>query len=79
MYFVNPKDIERFYLRLLLLHVKGAKSYNDIKTVNGVLYSSFLNAAKAYNFIAADDEWDKCLSEAVQLKFMHYVNYLHIY
>jgi len=66
MYFVNPKDIERFYLRLLLLHVSGAQSFNDLKTVNDLVYSTFLEAAKARNLIITDNEWDKCLNEAVQ-------------
>ncbi|XP_035231512.1 uncharacterized protein LOC118203339 [Stegodyphus dumicola] len=33
MYSVSPKDVERFHLRLLLLcHVKGAKSFADLRT-----------------------------------------------
>ena len=36
MYSVSPTDQERFYLRILLLHVPGAKSYTDLKTVDGI-------------------------------------------
>ena len=31
VYFVHPSDIERFSLRTLLLYVKGAKSFDDLK------------------------------------------------
>ncbi|XP_053566967.1 uncharacterized protein LOC128656828 [Bombina bombina] len=36
LYYVNiSSDLERFCLRLLLLHLKGAKSFKDLRTVNG--------------------------------------------
>ena len=41
MYFCGPKAGERFYERLLLLHTKGATSFDSLKTVNGVLYATF--------------------------------------
>lgn len=37
MYHVSPSDGERYYLRLLLLHVNGAKSFEDIRTYNGII------------------------------------------
>ncbi|XP_073399748.1 uncharacterized protein [Dendrobates tinctorius] len=41
MYTVSVKDQERYYLRLLLLHVKAATSFDSIKTVNGVMHETF--------------------------------------
>ena len=38
MNFINPKDTERFYLRVLLNVVSGVKSFNDLKILNCVLY-----------------------------------------
>ena len=35
MYSVSPKEHERFHLHVLLLHVPGATSFEDLKTVNG--------------------------------------------
>ena len=35
MYSISPTQTELFHLRLLLLTVKGAKSFDDIRTVNG--------------------------------------------
>ncbi|XP_071577023.1 uncharacterized protein [Temnothorax nylanderi] len=64
LYTVSIKDTERFYLRLLLLHVKGAKCFEDMRTVNGVLYETFKDAAIAKNLVEADDLWEKTIEEA---------------
>ncbi|CEP09067.1 hypothetical protein, partial, partial [Parasitella parasitica] len=47
MYTVSPRDIEKYHLRLLLLHVPGATSYESLRTVNGVLHNTFQAAARA--------------------------------
>jgi hypothetical protein len=47
MYSVSPSEGERFYLRLLLTAVKGPKSFEDLRTVNNVLYETFKEAAEA--------------------------------
>ncbi|XP_058793045.1 uncharacterized protein LOC131665274 [Phymastichus coffea] len=65
MYSVSPTQLELFHLRLLLLHVKGAKSYNDLKTVDNVLHPSFTAACLALGIIEDDDEWNKAMREAV--------------
>ena len=64
MYTVNPLDYERFFLRIILLHRRGATSFEDLRTVNGEVYETFLNAAKAMNLVENDDEWRDCLQEA---------------
>ena len=64
MYFVSPKDIERFHLRLLLCHVRGAKSFADLKTYENVVHSTFKEACRARNLLQDDEEWKKCLVEA---------------
>ena len=64
MHFVYPKEDERYYLRLLLTHVKGATSFNDLKTIKGKLYKTFKSAAIAYNLLESDEQLDKCLEEA---------------
>ncbi|XP_055352995.1 uncharacterized protein LOC129598933 [Paramacrobiotus metropolitanus] len=64
MYAVSPSDRERFFLRLLLLHRKGATSFESLRTVIGILHSSFQEAAKALKLLDDDSEWSACLSEA---------------
>jgi hypothetical protein len=63
MYTVGPKDEERFYLRLLLLHVRGATSFEDLRTFEDTVYASFKEAAGARGLLESDEEWDRCLTE----------------
>ncbi|XP_024875804.1 uncharacterized protein LOC112457136 [Temnothorax curvispinosus] len=65
MYTVSPTQIELFHLRLLLLNVKGATSFNDLKTVKGEIYQSFLETCLALGLIEDDDEWKRAMDEAV--------------
>lgn len=47
MYTVSPRDEERFYLRTLLLHTRGALSFASLRTVDGVEHVTFKAAAQA--------------------------------
>jgi hypothetical protein len=64
MYTVSMNEAERYYLRLLLLNVKGATSFEHLKTVNNVLYETFKEAAIHRNLLADDKEWEEALEEA---------------
>jgi hypothetical protein len=64
MAYVHPSAGERFYLRLLLTIVKGAKSWADLHTYNGVEYSSYKQTCLAYGLLDDDGEWNQCLEEA---------------
>src|ERR1043165_9628847 len=76
MYHVSPNDVERYYLRLLLLHVKGPLSFEDIKTVNNHKYDSYLSAARALNLLADDNEWNSCLQKAALCQFPRQLRFL---
>lgn len=41
LYFVHPSTGERYFLRMLLMIVKGAQSYEDIRTFQNVVHSTF--------------------------------------
>ena len=45
MCFVSPQDSERFALRLLLLYGRGFTSFEHVRTLDGQLYPSFVEAA----------------------------------
>ena len=64
IYSVNPRDGERYYLRCLLNHVRGAKSFEDIRTVDNIVYCTFREAAIAKGLLENDEEWSACLTEA---------------
>jgi hypothetical protein len=65
MYTVSPRDLERFFLRLVLLHVANAKSFVDLRTVNGVTASTFQEAAVLLGLVERNEQWIKCMEEAV--------------
>ena len=68
MYFVNPKDEERFYFRALLNLVKGAKGFEDVRTIDGTVYSTYKKAAAYMGLVDDDDECGNCLEEAAYFK-----------
>ncbi|XP_057339425.1 uncharacterized protein LOC130676935 [Microplitis mediator] len=65
MYSISPAQTELFHLRLLLVNVKGAISYEGIRTVNGEVFDTFTNACLALGLIEDDQEWKRTMSEAV--------------
>lgn len=64
IYYVPPGSGESYYLRTLLNFVKGPTSYEDIKTVDGVLYSSFKDACYALGLLDDDKEYIDGIMEA---------------
>ena len=64
MYNAWPSEGERFYLRLLLQHVKGALSFPDIRTLDdGEICLSFRDACLQRGLLQDDEEWRLCLQE----------------
>ena len=68
LYMADPKQGEKFYLRMMLSHVKGASSFEDLRTVNGTVYETYKEAARAMGLLESDDEWDRCLTEAANFQ-----------
>ncbi|WVZ82869.1 hypothetical protein U9M48_030078 [Paspalum notatum var. saurae] len=63
----NPEaraEGECYFLRVLLNHVAGATSFEDLRTVDGEILPSFREAAKRRGLIEADNTLDDCLTEA---------------
>ncbi|XP_026470271.1 uncharacterized protein LOC113374443 [Ctenocephalides felis] len=56
LYTVHPKQRECFYLRLLLYNVIGSKSFQNLRTVNGILYETFYDACRELHLLENDDE-----------------------
>lgn len=65
IYSCTPNQGERFYLRLLLVSVPGPISFEDLRTVNGILYDTFQEACLARGLIENDNAWVQCFEEAV--------------
>jgi hypothetical protein len=64
LYYVHPLAGDRYYLRMLLLIVKGAFSYECLRTYNNIVYSSFKEACKACRLLDDDKEWLSAFDEA---------------
>ncbi|XP_066391946.1 uncharacterized protein [Miscanthus floridulus] len=62
--YINPSCGELYYLRMLLNVAKGATSYTDLRTINGVLYPTFKDACQSMGLLGDDSEWREALREA---------------
>ena len=67
MYTASPLDREKFALRCLLLHVKGATCFDDLRKHEDVQYQSFQEACVARGPLEDDQEWDRAMADAVAL------------
>lgn len=68
IYTASPKQPEKFYLRMLLNHVRGAKCFEDVRTFEGITYETFQCAARARGLLADDNQWDICMTEGNTFK-----------
>ena len=68
MIYVGPTAGERFYLRTLLMIVRGPTSFEDLKSVDGESCESFHDACLRRGLLEDDREWDICLQEAAEIK-----------
>ena len=64
LYAVSPKNMERYCLRLLLLHVPGAQSFEQLRTVDNITADTFQEACLLMHLLTDDTEWDHALQEA---------------
>jgi hypothetical protein len=64
MFQASPSQGERFYLRLLLTVRAGPTSFEDLRTVEGVVHPTFRAACAAMGLLLDDREWATALEEA---------------
>jgi hypothetical protein len=64
MYYAHSTLGERYYLQMLLNCIKGATSYEHLRTVDGRVHDTFKDACIAMGLLANDNEWDQALEEA---------------
>ncbi|GBP75448.1 hypothetical protein EVAR_53260_1 [Eumeta japonica] len=64
IYTVHPNNAECFYLRLLLVNVNGPKSFQELRTVNGLLCQTYREACQLLHLLEDDAHWDSTLQDA---------------
>ena len=62
--YVHPLAGERYYLRMLLLIVKGATSYEHLRFHNRVYHHTFKEPCKSRGLLSDDHEWYDAFDEA---------------
>lgn len=60
----HPTEGERYYLRRLLMNVRGPTSYEDLRTVNGRSYIIFRETAEKRGLLHSDNSLLDCMIEA---------------
>jgi hypothetical protein len=73
---VRPGHGKVFYIRSLLFH-RAAWSFDQLRTIDGILYDSFQKAAQAAGIFDESDEGEKAMEDAIlqyrspaQLRFL---------
>ncbi|CAG8585914.1 3826_t:CDS:1 [Cetraspora pellucida] len=61
MYMVNPNEGEKYYLRLLLNHVKGATSFTDLKNVRDYVCTTFRESALMRGIIEVENPYHNAM------------------
>ncbi|KAK4597272.1 hypothetical protein RGQ29_015015 [Quercus rubra] len=61
IYYAHPASGEQFYLRVLLNVIKGARSFEEMKTINNVVYPTFRSTCYALGLLDDDKEWHEIL------------------
>jgi len=68
MIYIGPTAGENFYLRTLLMVTRGPKSFDDLRTVDGILCESFHEACLKRGLLEDDGEWLICLQDAAEIQ-----------
>ncbi|KAG2855802.1 hypothetical protein PC113_g12135 [Phytophthora cactorum] len=76
MIHVSPRDMQRFYMRVLLCHRKGPTSFENLRTVDGVTYDSYREAALHEGYLEDDSEYVACTTEVSQFRMPYQLRQL---
>ncbi|XP_035831868.1 uncharacterized protein LOC110869885 [Helianthus annuus] len=76
IYSASPSLGEAYYLRILLTKVKGPRSFEEIRTYEGVVYPTFRDACYARGLLDDDNEYIECIKESSFTGNAHYLRSL---
>lgn len=66
--YANPAEGERYYLWVLLNHVRGATSYESLRTWHGVTYETSREAYEVMSFVETDKSLDDCMMKSARFR-----------
>ncbi|XP_023765103.2 uncharacterized protein LOC111913607 [Lactuca sativa] len=75
---LSPNLGETYFLRILLNKVKGPKSFEEIRMVNGEICPSFRDACYALGLLDDDKEYIEAIKEASQSGSGYYLRFLFV-
>ncbi len=78
IYYVHPTAGELYYLRMLLMIVRGAQSYADVRTHNDIVYATYREACEARGLLEGDSEWYLLFDEAILFASSHQLRQLFV-
>ncbi|KAG2868807.1 hypothetical protein PC113_g683 [Phytophthora cactorum] len=76
MIHVSPRDMQRFYMRVLLCHRKGPTSFENLRTVDGITYDLYREAALHAGYLEDDSKWVACMTDASQFRMPYQLRQL---
>jgi hypothetical protein len=62
--YAHPAEGERYFLRVLLNHVRGSTSYEDLRIVDDITYSTFRETCEKRGLVETDKSLDDALVDA---------------
>jgi len=62
--YIHPTCGELFYLRMLLTHQAGCKTFDDIKTVGGITFNTYCATCEELGLLGDEKEWTYVFDEA---------------
>ena len=65
VYNVHQTQTECYYLRILLQHVRGPTSFEDLRNVNGIILQTYQGACKRLGLLEGDQRWENTLGNDV--------------
>jgi len=78
MYYASPRAGERFYLRTLLTAIKGATSFEGLRTFGDYVCATYREACLMHGLLEDDSEWRLCLQEAGDMASGHQLRNLFV-
>ncbi|PWA91943.1 hypothetical protein CTI12_AA084870 [Artemisia annua] len=66
IYYVTPSMGEKYYLRMLLNVVRGCRDWEELRTVDDIVYPTYRETCKAYRLLGDDVEWVQAVTNASQ-------------